>query len=426
MIILDEALKRRQAEGRIIRVGMVGAGYMGRGVAMQLMQIVPGMALVAVSNRDVKKAIDCVHAADLAGAFVRECGTTAEIESAISEGSVAVTPDAFALCAAGNIDVIVDVTGAVEFGVKVALAAFEHGKHLCTMNVEVDATVGLALQRRAERAGVLYTVADGDQPGVQMNLVRYVRGMGFRPVLCGNIKGLQDPYRNPTTQAEFARAHGQQAHMVTSFADGSKISFEQASVANAMGMRVGVRGMHGPTVERGTPVGECIGLYPAADMLEGPGIVDYVVGAAPAPGVYVYAVIENEAQRPYLSYYKLGDGPLYAFHHPTHLCHLEVANSIGRLICFGDVTLAPNGHHVDVVAVAKRDLALGEVIDGIGWYMTYGQCENAEVASSYRYLPMGLAEGCTLVRAVAKDTPLTYDDVRLPEGRIVDSLRTEL
>jgi len=428
MIIVDKALERRERDGDLIRVGMVGAGYMGRGVAMQLNHVMQGMRLVAVSSRDPEKARACFCASD--GSVDPEigvvCDSAAAIEAAIASGQRAITEDAFALCAAGNIDVVVDVTGAVEFGTRVALAAIEHGKHQCTMNVEVDATVGPILKRLADRAGLLYTVADGDQPGVQLNLFRYVKGMGLRPVLCGNIKGLQDPYRNPTTQEAFAKAHNQQAHMVTSFADGSKISFEQASVANAVGMRVGKRGMHGPTVERGTPIADCIDLYPTEQLLEGPGIVDYVVGAAPAPGVYVYAVQDNEAQRPYLKYYKLGDGPLYSFHHPYHLCHFEVANSIARLCCFDDVTLAPEQHLVDVIAVAKTDLKAGSVLDGIGWYMTYGECENADTVRAEGLLPMGLAEGCTLVRDVAKDSALRYADVELPAGREVDRLRSEM
>ena len=126
---------------------------------------------------------------------------------------------------------------------------------------------------------MVYTNVDGDQPGVIMNLYRFVRGIGIRPVLCGNIKGLQDPYRNPTTQAAFAARWGQNPHMVTSFADGTKISFEQAIVANATGMRVGKRGMHGFTVAPGTPISEAAKLFDPVIDVSQPGIVDYVVGA---------------------------------------------------------------------------------------------------------------------------------------------------
>ena len=137
-----------------------------------------------------------------------------------------------------------------------------------------------------------------------MNLYRFVNGIGVKPVLCGNIKGLHDPYRNPTTQQEFARRWKQQPHMVTSFADGTKISFEQAIVANATGMRVAQRGMYGPTVPTGTPIQEAAHWYPLAEMTQGPGIVDYVVGAVPSPGVFVLGTHDHPAQKHYLSLYK--------------------------------------------------------------------------------------------------------------------------
>ena len=152
------------------------------------------------------------------------------------------------LCKAGNIDVIVEVTGAVEFSSRVVFEAIKNKKHVVIMNAELDGTVGAILKVYADKAGVVITNADGDQPGVEMNLFRFVKGIGVKPVLCGNIKGLQDPYRNPTTQEGFAKKWGQNPYMVTSFADGTKISFEQAIVANATGMTIGQRGMFGPTV----------------------------------------------------------------------------------------------------------------------------------------------------------------------------------
>ena len=140
---------------------------------------------------------------------------------------------------------MLEVTGAVGFAARVVLDAIAHGKHAIVMNAELDGTLGPLLKVYADRAGVVYTASEGDQPGVQMNLYRFVRGIGVTPLLCGNVKGLHDPYRNPTTQEGFARRWGQNPYMVTSFADGTKISFEQATVANATGMTVARRGMLG-------------------------------------------------------------------------------------------------------------------------------------------------------------------------------------
>jgi predicted homoserine dehydrogenase-like protein len=403
---------------------MVGAGFMGRGIAWQICNVVPGMELAAISNRSVEGALRAYREAG------RECtvvsGTLGELEDTIRSGRPVVTDDPMLLCRAEGLDAIIEVTGAVELGAHVAMQAIANGKHVVLMNAELDGTVGPILKTYAERARLVITNADGDQPGVIMNLHRFVRGIGVTPVLCGNIKGLQDPYRNPTTQAEFARTWKQKPHMVTSFADGSKISFEQAIVANATGMTVGKRGMYGPTVTSGTPLREVVDLYPAEHLLDGPGIVDYVVGAEPGPGVFVLGTHDDPMQKHYLNLYKLGEGPFYCFYTPYHLCHFEVANTVARAVLFDDAAIAPlNSPRVDVVATAKRDLKEGEKLDGIGYYMTYGQCEKVDLSVKERLLPMGLAEGCTLRRSIPKDQPLTYADVCMPEGLLAVKLRQE-
>ena len=424
MIIVDRALEERERAGKPIRVAMVGAGFMGKGIALQIETATPGMRLVAIANRTVSRASDAYEQAGAEN--VVEVESAAALAKAIEAGRPAVTADASLVAAADGVDAIVEVTGAVEEAAHVITRALDHGKHAILMNAELDGTVGPILKRHADRAGVVYTNADGDQPGVEGNLYRFVRGIGVRPVLCGNIKGLHDPYRNPTTQQGFAERWGQNPKMVTSFADGTKISFEQAIVANATGMRVARRGMLGPTVETGTPVEEAAKLFPVEELLEGPGIVDYVVGAAPGPGVFVLGTHDHPQQRHYLELYKLGEGPLYCFTRPYHLCHFEVPNTVARAVLFGDAALAPaGGPQVDVVAAAKVDLEPGQELDGPGGYLTYGLAENHETAVAERLLPMGLAEGCRVTRAVAKDALLTYDDVEVPDGRLVDELRAE-
>jgi predicted homoserine dehydrogenase-like protein len=424
MIIVDRALEKLASQNKYIRVGMVGAGFMARGIALQLTGAVPGVRLVAISNRRIDGAKSAYS-----GAGVSEIETVenvAALDDAIGRGKYSVTQDPMLLCEAESIDVIIEVTGNVEFSSHVAMAAIRNRKHLILMNAELDGTVGPILKVYADRAGIVITNADGDQPGVIMNLYRFVKGMAVTPVLCGNIKGLQDPYRNPTTQEGFARKWGQNPAMVTSFADGTKISFEQAIVANATGMRVAKRGMHGPTVAPGTPLSEAVNWYPLEDLVNGPGIVDYVVGASPNPGVFVLGTHSNPAQQHYLDLYKLGSGPLYLFYTPYHLCHFEVHNTVARAVLFQDPTIAPLGAPtVDVVATAKTDLKRGQILDGIGHYLTYGQCENVEVSLAEGLLPMGLAEGCTLKRDIPKDQVLTYQDVDVPVGRLSDKLREE-
>jgi len=424
MIIVDSALGRRAEEGNPVRVGMVGAGFMGRGVALQICKAVPGMELVAIANRNLEGAARAFSDAGIQD--FRAVSTARELTDSIAKARYAITEDAIMLCQAEGIDAILEVTGVVEFGVQVALEAIRNRKHIIIMNAELDGTLGPILKVHADRAGVVYSNVDGDQPGVTMNLYRFVKGIGVRPVLCGNIKGLHDPYRNPSTQEEFARRWGQKANMVTSFADGTKISFEQAIVANATGMKVGKRGMHGPVVPSGTSINEAVDWYPSEDLLEGPGIVDYVVGASPSPGVFVLGTHDDPNQKHYLNLYKLGSGPLYCFYTPYHLCHFEVHNTIARAVLFHDAAIAPlNDPIVDVVATAKVNLKKGQFLDGIGYYMTYGQCENARIAQLEKLLPMGLAEGCQMKKDVPKDQVLTLADVELPSGRISNMLRSE-
>jgi predicted homoserine dehydrogenase-like protein len=422
MIIVDRALRERAERGEPIRVGMVGAGFMARGIANQIVNSVPGMTLAAIANRHPERARTAYQEAGVDR--ISEVATTGLLEDAVRDGHAAITGDPTLLCDAENIDAIIDATGAIEYGARVTLRAIEGRKHVVTLNAELDGTVGPILKRYADRAGVILTATDGDQPGVQMNLYRFVRSIGLEPLVCGNIKGLQDAYRNPTTQEGFARRWGQNTCMVTSFADGTKIAFEQAIVANATGMCVEQRGMRGGEHDGHVDALCHNGRYDVERLRALGGVVDYVVGAKPAPGVFVLATHDDAKQRHYLNLYKLGEGPLYAFYTPYHLCHFEVPLSVARAVLFEDAVMQPlAGPRVEVVATAKVDLPAGTVLDGLGGYHLYGQAENHGVVHAGDLLPMGLAEGCVVTRAVPRDTVLTRADVEIPVGRLCDALR---
>ncbi len=424
MFIVDRELERLQRADAPISVGMVGAGFMARGIARQMLRYTKGMKLVAISNRHLDGARQAyVESGENDAANVR---SVVELDDCITNGRRAVSEDPMLLCDSNRIDVILEVTGTIEFAAQVVMRAIARRKHVVMMNAELDGTLGPILKVYADREGVVITNTEGDQPGVIMNLHRWVKGLGIKPVLCGNIKGLHDPYRNPTTQEGFAKRWGMKAPMVTSFADGTKISFENAIVANATGMRVAKRGMHGPVVPPGTPIQEAVNWYSLDELLAGPGIVDYCVGAMPNPGIFVLGTTDDTIERHYLSLYKLGPGPLYCFYWPYHLCHFEVPFTVARAAIFGDAAITPlDAPRVDVVAAAKRDLKAGEILDGLGHYMTYGLCENAKTTHSESLLPIGLAEGCRLRRDVAQDYVLGYDDVEVPSGRMCDDLRLE-
>jgi predicted homoserine dehydrogenase-like protein len=420
VIIIDTLLAKREADNRPIQVGLVGAGYMGRGIALQVLTATKGMRLAAVANRTLDNAARAYRQGGVD--TFDTCDTTSQIESAIAAGRYVITENALGMCRAENVDVIIEVTGTIDYAARVCLEAIDHGTHVVLMNAELDATLGPVLSAKARRRGVVLTNSDGDQPGVIMNLFRFVASIGCRPVLAGNMKGLQDPYRTPETQKAYAAKFKQKPPMVTSFADGTKISMEMAVIANATGFKVGQRGMYGPECKHVT---EAAKLFPREQMLQN-GLVDYVLGAEPGPGVFVIGYNDNPLQQQYLNYYKMGDGPFYVFYTPYHLCHLESPLTAARaVLCQDAATIPLNGPVCEVITLAKRDLKAGEILDGIGGFTSYGVLDNIEVTAPVGLLPMGLSEGCRLKRAVTKDQPIAYSDVEIPADRDCDRLRQE-
>lgn len=417
MYIIDNKLKEREKNNNPIQVGIIGAGEMGKGLMNQVHRYTPGMRVAAVYNRSQPKVKEALATAGIED--YKSVNSFRDFSAQIKEYTV-VTDQIDYLIENKEIDVIVELTGNIVFGFETILKAFEKGKHVVSFNAELEATLGPVLKKKAEEAGVMYTLGDGDQPGVTMNLYRQVKMMGFEPLLCGNIKGLQDHYRNPTTQEGFAKQWGMTPEMVTSFADGTKISFEQACIANATDMSVAQRGMIG--INSKEHVDNLTGEFDPEKLKEQGGIVDYVVGAKPGPGVFIYATTEDTLSKKYLKYGKLGEGPLYSFYVPYHLLFFELAFSIARLIDFNDVTLdAEHGMKVEVVAVAKEDMPAGTVIDGLGGYKTYGICENAKDARKENLLPMGLAEGNVTKRGIKKDEVITLDDVELKNSDLMEA-----
>jgi len=266
------------------------------------------------------------------------------------------------------------------------------------------------------------THTDGDEPGVAMTLLRYLRSLGLRPVAAGNLKGMVDHYRNPDTQRAFAEKNDQDVKKVTSFADSTKLSMEAAVLANATGFQAGRRGMFGPACKDVREIGN---LLPADQMLA-TGLVDYALGAAPYTGAFVVIHEESPLKKTQLAYYKLGDGPFYVFYTPFHLPHIQIASTIGRAVELRDPTVAPIGGPVcEVIAFAKRALRAGERLDGIGGFCSYGLIENVVPARALSALPIALSEGCVMRREVHKDCVITFDDVDLPAAKLTETIWRE-
>jgi len=419
-MIVDSALQQLAISGRPICVGMIGAGATGRAIALQLGTPVPGIRLAAVANRTPAHAERALRDAGVSD--WRHATSVDEAESAIRSGKAVLTDDPFVVTGCPLIDIVVEVTGTIRHAAQVVLSAFAHRKHVVIVNAELDSLIGPILKTKADEAGVVITHTDGDEPGVAMTLLRYLRSLGLSTVAAGNIKGMVDYYRTPDTQRAFAEKNDQDVRKVTSFADATKLSMEATVLSNATGFRVGRRGMFGPAC---SDVREIAKLLPAEQMLA-TGLVDYALGAAPHTGAFVVVHESSPLKKVQLAYYKLGDGPFYVFYTPYHLPHIQIASTIGRAAVHHDPTVAPiAGPVCEVVAVAKRDLKAGEVLDGIGGFLTYGLIENAKAARASAALPIGLSAGCVLKRDVAKDAVVSFADVEMLLGDEVLALWQE-
>jgi predicted homoserine dehydrogenase-like protein len=417
--LIDRALAERHAAGNPIRIGLIGAGYSGTQIAHQIMSSFPGIRLAAIANRSIERARRAYAAAGAADVVtVRDRDG---VDRAIREGHACVTGDASLVCEAQGIDAVIEATGTIEYGTGVVIRAIENGKHVILMNVELDATLGPILKARADAAGVVYSNSDGDEPGVAMNMVRFVRTIGLRPVVAGNLKGLYDPYRTPETQRDFALRNNQKATTMTSFADGTKLSMELTVLANATGFRVGRRGMYGPQLGH---VNDSSAFF--LDKLVEGGMVDFLVGAAPSNGAFVVGYSDDPSKAAYLKYLKMGGGPLYTFYTPFHLPQLEIPITVARAVLFRDATVAPLGAPVcESLAFAKRDLRPGEILDGLGGFTCYSLIDNYVAAREVDALPIGLSDGCTVTRRVSRDEPITFKDVELPPERLCDRIWME-
>jgi predicted homoserine dehydrogenase-like protein len=393
---------------------------MARCIALQMVTAVTGMHLSVIVNRSLDKAR--LAFTDAGVEQVVRVDSVAELHRAIEAGQFAVAEDPDIACQAGMIDAVIEATGHVEYGTRVCLAALTGGKHVVMLGAEVDASVGPILKTYADRSGVVVTYTDGDEPGVGMNLYRFLDSMGYRPVLMGQMKGFLDRYRNPATQQELATRLGQNPAVLACFADGSKLALEAAIMGNATGFVPSQRGMKGYPCPH---VNDMLAQFTPEDFAGG-GLVDYSLGAAPHTGAFVICMNDHPDKRKLMAYLKMGNGPLYMFYTPYHLPPWQIAHSVGRAVLFNDATITPRGAPVcDTISYAKRDLDAGERLDGMGGFTCYGLVERYETCASEGFLPIAVSLDCVLTRAVAKDQPIRYTDVALPPDRVVDRLRAE-
>lgn len=422
MIIVDTAIAKRLAEGKPIRVAMIGAGYSAKHICSQILSSFPVIHLAVIANKTPENAENVYGIAGVDS--VERISSAVELDQIIAKRNYAVTEDPNVIFECDQIDAVIETTGEVEFGAWAALKSITSGKHTIVLNCEMDATVGPLLKTYADSQGVVYSNTDGDEPGVASNLARFVKTIGLEVVGAGNLKGFYDVHRTPETQREFAEKNNQKPRTMTSFVDGTKLSMELTVLANGLGFGVGKRGMYGPACD---DVRTCLEHFPKDAFRPGEGIVDFLLGASPYTGAFVVGHSDHPLKQEYLQYLKMGNGPCYVFYTPFHLPQLEIPITVCRAVLLGDATVTPKGRPCcDAVAIAKKDLNVGEVLDGIGGYTAYALIDNFETCLEQNLLPMGVAESCRLIKDVPMDTPLTYADVELPKDRQIDGLRREM
>ena len=425
MIVLDKALGEREASGNPVRFAMVGAGFMAQGVANQVFNSTRGMQLVAIANRHPDKARAVFEYAGVEDAVAVD--SVAALGEAMSRGVPAYTDDPFILCDTEGIDCILEVTGSIEYGAGVVLRAIEHGKHVVVMNAELDGTVGPILKAKADAGrGGVHRRATATSPGVEGNLYRFVKGLGITPLLMRQHQGPAGSVPQSHDAKRLRREVGPEP------VDGHQLRRRHEVQLRAGHGRQRDRhdGPHAAACRAGTSTAGTSTSSPRAGMTS--------MNCARAadrrlrrrrtarPGRVLLGTHDDPKQRHYLNLYKLGEGPLYCFYTPYHLCHFETPTSIARAVIYGDPTTAPDGApKVEVVTIAKVDLKAGQELDRYGGYLHYGEAEKATIAAEEGLLPQGVADGCVLLRDIPKDQAVTYADVKLPAGRLCDQLRAE-
>jgi len=408
----EELIKREKELGRPVRVGLAGAGQMGSGLAAQIGKI-PGMELVACADIDIARA---ENALKLAG--IDKIGHNSEASASIENGQGGVVDNAKAL-AELPIDIVYEATGVPWVGAEVADACIEASKHILMLNVETDVTIGQYLANKANKNGVIYSVANGDEPVACKELYDFSVDLGFEIVCVG--KGKNNPLdqtANPDTCLEKATKKKMNPKMLASFEDGSKTMIEMAALANAIGLPPDRVGMNGPVSEV-KDLNKT--LIPSEDggVLSAIGRVDYAFG--PAPGVFSIVKSDNQTVIDEMEYLSMGSGPYYTFYRPYHLASIEAPRSVGMAIINKEPGLQPTTWIAEVIGHAKKDLVKGDKIDGIGGYASYGVTYPVE--QSKEYVPLGLLEGAEVLEDIKAGDPISKSAVQLPDN-LINNLRT--
>jgi len=423
---LYRMLSRREKQGRPVRVGLIGAGKFGSMFLAQA-RFTPGMHILAVADLLPDRARQSM----LRTGWDIERLDAADCTQALTTGRTHITDDSEVLIAAGGLDVVIDATGHPASGIRHARLCREHGRHLVMVNVEADALAGPLLARQAEAAGLVYSLAYGDQPALICELIDWARTSGLNVVAAGKGTMYLDEYRSSTPDtvwqyygltADQAVAGGMNPQMFNSFLDGTKSAIEMAAVANATGLKVPPQGLTFPpcgvddlaTVLCPSELGGQLHLRGQVEVISSLNRDGTPVERDLRWGVFVVFEAPSDYAARCLGEYGLltdAKGRISAMYKPFHLIGLELGISVASVALRGEPTGSPTGFVADVVAVAKRDLEVGNVLDGEGGFTVRGQLMPAAASLAAAALPLGLAHGIGVARPVRAEQRLCWDDV---------------
>jgi predicted homoserine dehydrogenase-like protein len=413
----DRLQQRLEETGRPLRVGLVGAGQMGRGFAAQLLRM-PGISLSAVLDVQRERAEDALGQAGIKPA---DATSLENAVKAIEEGG-SVALGGIDELGGLPLDIVVEATGVPDVGARTAVDALAAGMGFATLNVESDVTIGRYLALLAQSSTGIYSVCRGDEPVETKILVDYARDLSFEVICAG--KGKNNPLdtrATPDTLTAEATRKGMNPKMLCSFVDGSKAMIEMAALANTTGLGVSKRGMHGPPSTVPT-LHQTFALKEDGGVLEKPGVVDYCTGPV-APGVFVVIRTEDPQVHHEMTYLQMGDGPYFALYRPYHLASIEAPLTVYEMALDHRASLTSEYWTAEVGAETKRDIKAGEKIDGIGGYTVRGMIDDPTDFVRDNAVPLGVLAGATVTRDVPVGHLLTYDDVELLEDSAIVRMR---
>jgi predicted homoserine dehydrogenase-like protein len=436
-------LLQREEAGKPITVGLIGAGKFGTMFLTQA-RATPGIHVVGVADVSVARARSQLALS----CWPQERYAATSLADARRHRSTFLTDDAEALIRSSEVDVVIDATGEPKFGVRIALAAIEAGKHIVMVNVEADVLAGPLLARKARQAGVVYSLAWGDQPSIICEHVDWARACGFRVVAAGKGTRYLPHYHQSTPETIYDILQGFidvsdrstiNPKMFNSFLDGTKSGVEMTAICNATGLHSQSNGIAFPPASRFEISDVC---RPASDggTLEKAGVTE-CVSSLRRDGAHIphelshgtFVVFEAPDDNAYAreclrEYHALPDstGRYSTLYRPIHLNGLELGVSVASAALRNEATGAPICFNADVVATAKRKLKTGEVLDGEGGFCVWGKQQPAQVSLRERYLPLGLAQHVQLVRDVAEGACVTWDDVAIDASDQVVKIRREM